>query len=83
MYFTQSILGHTGKDTSLDNSSGVTHGVVLKLLEGFEHRGHHVYMDNYYTSPTLFTLLLQLGFGACRTIRINRRGMPKEVTEPS
>ena len=64
----------------LIDSSGVTHGVVLKLLEGLENRGHHVYMDNSYTSPTLFTSLLQLGFGACGTVRINRRGMPKEVT---
>ena len=66
VYFTQSILRHTGKDTSLDDSSGVTHGVVLKLTEGLE-------LDNYYTSPTLFTSLLQLGFGACGTVRINRR----------
>ena len=80
MYFTQSILCHTGKDTSLDDSSGVTHALVLKLLEGLEHRGHHVYMDNYYTSPTHFTSLLRLGFGACGTVRINRQGMPTEVT---
>ena len=63
------------------HSSGVTHGVVLRLLEGLEHRGHLVYMDNYYTNPTLFAPLLQLVFGACGTVRINRRGMPKEVTE--
>ena len=61
VYFTQSILYHTGKDTSLDDSSGVTHGVVLKLLEGFEHRGHHVYMDNYYTSPTFLPHCYSLG----------------------
>ena len=36
-------------------------------------------MDNYYKSPTLFTSLLQLGFGAFSTVRINRQEMPKEV----
>ena len=39
----------TGKDTSLNTDNvGVTHAVVLKLLKGLEHRGHHIYMDNYY-----------------------------------
>ena len=37
-------------------------------------------MDNYYTSPTLFTSLEQLGFGVCGTVHVNRRRMPKEVT---
>lgn len=46
---------NTVKDTSLDtNDCSVTHAVVLKLLEGLENCGHHVYMDNYYTSPSLF-----------------------------
>ena len=58
---------------------GVTHAVVLKLLEGLEHRGHHIYMDNYYTSPALFQDLRRLGFGACGTVRINRRGIPQAM----
>ena len=69
----------TGKDTSLDESSGVTHAVVLRLVEGLERKGHHVYMDNYYSSPVLFSSLQQLGFRACGTVRVNRRGLPKEV----
>jgi len=36
-------------------------------------------MDNYYTSPALFSALKQVGFGACGTVRINRWGMPKQV----
>ena len=68
-----------GKDDSLDSSNGVTHAVVLKLLEGLEGRGHHVYTDNYYTSPTLYEDLRRLGFGACGTVRVNCRGMPEEM----
>jgi len=49
-------------------------------VEGLEHKGHHVYMDNYYSSPALFSALKQVGFEACGTVRINRRGMPKQVT---
>ena len=71
---------YIGKDTSLDTDNcSVTHAVVLKLLENLENRGHHVYMDNYYTSPSLFQNLRHLGFGACGTIRTNRHGVPDEI----
>ena len=52
---------------------------MLKLVEGLEHKGHHLYCDNYYTSPNLFSSLRQVGFGACGTARGNRRRMPKAV----
>ena len=46
---------HEGKDASLNTDDvGVTHAVVLKLLEHLENHGHHIYMDNYYSSPALF-----------------------------
>ena len=65
-----------GKDESLQHGGrGHTHAIVVALLEGLEGRGHHVYVDNYYTSPALFTELRDLGFGACGTVRINRRGL--------
>ena len=48
-------------------------------MEGLEGRGHHVYMVNFYTSPALFSDLHHLGFGACRTVRTNRRGLPPEI----
>lgn len=62
--FTTWVYIHVGKDTTLDDSSGVTQVVVLKLVEGLEHKGHHLYCDNYYTSPNLFSSLRQVGFGA-------------------
>jgi len=61
-------------------STSCDHLWTLSLVEGLEHKGHHVYMDNYYSSPALFSALKQVGFGACGTVRINRRGMPKQVT---
>ena len=50
----------------------------MRLLEGYERNDHHVYMDNYYTSPALFLEMAQNGFGACGTARVNRQGMPEE-----
>ena len=75
LLYTLHIMTHTytGKDTSLSTDDvGVTHAVVLKLLEGLENRGHHIYMDNHYTSPALFQDLRCRGFCACGTVRTNR-----------
>lgn len=51
----------------------------MKLVEGLENKGHHVYCDNFYSSPTLFTDLRQAGFGACGTVRLNRLGLPMRI----
>ena len=59
----------------------MTHAVVMKLVDPIKSRGHHVYMDNYYTSPQLFSDLRATGFGACGTVRLNRRGLPEAVKE--
>ena len=53
--------------------------MVLKLLEGVENRGHHVYMDNFCSSPALFQDLWCLGFGTCGTVRMNWRSVPEEM----
>ena len=50
--------------------------VVLDLLKGLEHKGHCIYMDNWFNSPTLVSKLSQLGFGACGTVRYTTRGIP-------
>ena len=70
---------HVGKDDSLDGTLGMTAAVVLRLVEPICGLGHHIYMDNLYTSPALFTALQSHGFGACGTLRLNRRGIPPEA----
>ena len=70
---------HVGKDDSISTELGMTSGVVLRLVEPICGRGHHLYTDNLYTSPSLFTELRLLGIGACGTLRMNRRGIPPEA----
>ena len=54
---------------------GMTQAVVMRLVDPIKGRGHHVYMENYYTSPQLFSDLRDNGFGACGTVRVNRCGL--------
>lgn len=56
---------------------------MLDLLEGFEDKGHKVYMDSFYSSPSLFLKLKDKNIGACGTVISNRKGMPQELKPSS
>ena len=66
----------------LDPDSTQTMKVVLGLLK--KGKGHHVYMDNYYSSPDLFFELHNKECFTCGTCRKNRKNltvkMQKAVT---
>ena len=80
MDFIMHVILFIGKDNSLDvNGRSHSHAVVLALVEKLQGKGHHVYMYNFYSSPDLFTELREQGFGACGTVRINRRGLPPDI----
>ncbi|XP_052453856.1 piggyBac transposable element-derived protein 4-like isoform X27 [Carassius gibelio] len=68
---------YTGKN-SFPADRGLSYDAVMSLLDR-EHlgSGYHVYMDDFYTSPKLFTDLFTLKFGACGTYREQRKGFPK------
>ena len=79
---------YVGKDSLLQFPPGVpqpptqfgpTERVVWFLMLPILKKGHHLYVDNYYTSIPLFTALLNEGTGACGTIRANRRGYPQQL----
>lgn len=71
---------YTGK-ASFPQYKGVSllEQVVLSLVQGYEDKGHIVYMDNYYSAPSLFKKLEQENIGACGTVKVNRKQMPKEL----
>lgn len=60
---------------TLDNL-GVSGSVITTLLKQYYKKGHIVYMDNWYTSPTLLKYLSSKKVGACGTVKANRKGMP-------
>ena len=53
---------YTGKETNKSMGKGLAHT-------------YEVYVDNFYTSPALFTDLIHLGFKACGTLNSNRCGI--------
>lgn len=48
-----------------------TQSVVVHLLKRLSTQTHHVFTDNLFSSPQLFRLLRQLGYGATGTARPN------------
>jgi hypothetical protein len=55
------------------------HGTVLQLIRRVEGLGCKIFVDNYFTSPTLFDDLFQREINACGTVRPDRRGMPRDI----
>ena len=66
----------------LDPDSTQTTKVVVGLMKkgNLLGKGHHVYMDNYYSNPDLFLELFAKECYACGTGRKNRKNLPKAVT---
>ena len=58
---------------------GLSTAVVMQLCDVVKDAGHHVYMDNFFSSPELFQSLSECSIGACGTLRANRRGTPPQI----
>ena len=82
---------YTGKDTScisshskpLSPDCGKTTKIVLSLLKQCKllDKGHHIYMDNYYTSPELAEELYYCQTYCCGTVKMNHKDMPKTLAK--
>ena len=59
------------------SAKGLGHDVVMKLMDSYFHQGYHLYVDNFYTSVTLFKDLFARGVRATGTIRDTRRDFPE------
>lgn len=55
---------------------GQSEHVVLDLIHGLEYRKHIIVVDNFFTSPSLFEKLLDLGTYTIGTLKGPRIGVP-------
>ena len=67
-----------GQDVS---ANGLGYDVVMKLMNPYFHQGYHLYVDNFYTSVTLFKDLFAMEVGATGTIREYRRDFPENLKD--
>ena len=61
------------------SGKGLGYDVVAKLTAPFHFQGYEVYCDNFYSSSSLFSDLLENGITATGTVKTNRMGVPSEV----
>ena len=61
----------------IDSSDSSDSPVVQRLIRTYMGQGYRLFIDNFYTSPTLRTDLYANNTVACGTVRENRRGFPK------
>ena len=71
---------YTGK---INNKSekGLGLWVVLNLMSPYFERHHHLYFDNFYTSPKLLLELEKHKTYACGTVRSNRGQFPTKLMD--
>ena len=70
-----------GRETELIDRDdlGQTPRVVLTLVEQLHHKGYDLYVDRYYTSPTLAAELTKVGITVTGTLQSNRKGVPTTI----
>lgn len=72
---------YTGKSELADDQIQGLPGLVMNLMDGLLERGRVLYMDNYYNSPTLALMLHKRETHVVGTLRMNRKGLPKDLTK--
>ena len=67
----------------LDPDCTQTTKIVVGLMQkcNLLGKGYHVYLDNYYCKPELFSELHYLETFACGTVRGGEKNLPKAVTK--
>ena len=71
-----------GTSTTQESSGkGLGYDIVAKLTNPFHFQGYQVFCDNFYSSISLFSDLLENGIAVTGTVRTNRVGVPSDVRQ--
>ncbi|KAL7631069.1 UNVERIFIED_CONTAM: hypothetical protein RMT77_018635 [Armadillidium vulgare] len=68
---------YTGKMEE-ENGFSKTETIVVNMMKDFLEKYHHLYTDNFYTTPKLYRYLKEHKTYATGTVRSNGQGMPKD-----
>eukprot|EP00063_Salmo_salar_P066961 XP_014041796.1 PREDICTED: piggyBac transposable element-derived protein 4-like [Salmo salar] len=76
--YVQDLIIYTDTTTDIKHVEGlgISGSVVITMLQPYLRKGHTVFVDSWYSSPTLFQYLLRANTGACGMVRSKRKGMP-------
>lgn len=79
--YLQGVCVYYGRETELIDREdlGQTPRVVLTLVQGLHNKGYDLYVDRYYTGPSLATELQKVGITVTGTMQTNRKGIPTAV----
>jgi len=66
-----------------EKSDGIAYDVVTRLSQPYEGKNHHIWMDNFFSSPKLFLDLAEKKIWCTGTIRQNKIGWSKELVQKS
>jgi len=76
---TYDIRVYLGRDShSATDDMTATHATVRHLTSRVEGLGHKIFMDNLFSSPSLFDDMDRRKINSCGTVRPNRRDMPSD-----
>ena len=77
--YTSSFSVYRGKNGEVRSSNGLGYDVVVSLMQDYLSQGYSLYIDNFYTSPTLVSDLYDLGIHVTGTLDCTRTGVPAEI----
>ena len=58
----------------------LTEKFIATMMQQYLHKGHHLFIDNYYTSISLTQYFTENGTYVTRTIRYNRKNFPAQLS---